>query len=76
MLDVEGMAQFGRDDDGTAPAKVDGLFHHFFNDRMLELLSMPNGALTTLRRLSDSAFTSLGFFRDAANEHPGGGASE
>ena len=76
FLDARGMAQFGKEGDGTASTKCDGLSHHFFNDRMLELLSIRNGVLTPLRRLSGSALARLGFFRDTANERPGGGASE
>ena len=70
------MAQFGKEGDGTASTKCDGFSHHFFNDSMLELLSIRNGVLTPLRRLSDSVFARMGIFRDAANERPGGGASE
>ena len=76
FLDARGMVQFGKEGDGTASTKCDGLSHHFFNDRMLELLSIRNGVLTPLRRLSGSALASLGFFRDTANERPGGGAGE
>ena len=76
FLDARGMAQFGGNSDGAILGKGDGLLHHLFNDRMLELLSIRNGVLTPLRRLSGSALTSLGFFSDAANECPGGGASE
>ena len=43
---------------------------------MLELLSIRNGVLTPLRRLSDSALASLGILSYTANERPGGGASE
>ena len=43
---------------------------------MLELLSIRNGVLTPLRRLSGSARASLGILSYAANERPGGGASE
>ena len=70
------MAQFGKEGDGTASTKGDSLLYHFFNDKILDLLSIRNGVLTPLRRLSDSVFTRMGIFSDAANERPSGGASE
>ena len=76
FLDARGMAQFGKEGDGTASTKCDGLSHHFFNECTLELLSIRNGVLTLLRRLSGSARASLGIFSDAASQRPGGGASE
>ena len=76
FLAARGMAQFGKEGDGTAAEKIEGLIYHFFNDKILDLLSIRNGVLTPLRWLSDSALASLGILRYAANERPGGGASE
>ena len=76
FLDARGMAQFGKEGDGTASTKGDGLIYHFFNDKLLDLLSIRNGVLTLSRRLWGSALASLGILSYTANERPGGGASE
>ena len=76
FAEFQGPGAVWGDGDGATSAKVDSLFHHFFNESMLELLSNHNAMLTGFRRLWSSALASLGIFSDAANECPGGGASE